>query len=121
VTFVVLTVALWWLLFRPLTRLIDERKARIEASLERAEETDRRAALLEAEREELIASAHREATEIRRRAQEQVHRYIMRSRARANTDAERIRQRAMVRHASALIESGVQDSGASEVDPGDRA
>src|SRR6185437_2379247 len=51
INFVVLTVALWWLLFRPLIRLIDERRARIQESLVRAEEVDRQAAAIEAERE----------------------------------------------------------------------
>jgi F-type H+-transporting ATPase subunit b len=116
VTFVVLIAALWWLLFRPLTRLIDERKAHIEASLLRAEEIDRQAATIEAEREALIASAHREAGEIRRRAQDQMDRYVTRARAGANADAERIRQQATVRHGSASIESDAEDSGPSDRD-----
>jgi F-type H+-transporting ATPase subunit b len=116
VTFVVLVVALWWLLFRPLTRLVDERKAHIAASLLRAEEIDRQAATTEAERAALIASAHREAREIRRRAQDQMDRYVVRARAEANADAERIRQQATLRQGSASIESGAEDSGPSERD-----
>jgi F-type H+-transporting ATPase subunit b len=115
VNFVLLTVALWWLLFRPLTRLIEDRKAHIEESLLRAEEIDRRAAAAEAEREALIASAHREAAEIRRRAQDQVQRYVTRSRAEATADADRIREQATVRYGSS-IESDAEDSGPSERD-----
>jgi F-type H+-transporting ATPase subunit b len=116
VNFIVLTAALWWLLFRPLTRLIDERRARIEESLVRAEEIDRRAAAAEAERADVVASAHREAAEIRRRAQEQVHRYVTSSRAKANAEADRIREQAIVRHGSASGESDPEDSGPSEGD-----
>jgi F-type H+-transporting ATPase subunit b len=116
VNFVVLTVALWWLLFRPLMRLIDERRARIQESLMRAEEIDRQAAAIEAEREAVIQSAHREAAEIRRRAQDQVHRYITRSRARAAADADRIREQATLRHGSVSVDSDLEDSTWSEGD-----
>jgi F-type H+-transporting ATPase subunit b len=116
VTFIVLTVALWWLLFRPLTRVIEERKAHIEASLLRAEEIDHQAAATEAERDALIASAHREAGEIRRRAQDQVDRYLTRSRASANADAAQ----PAVLDGSASIQSGAEASGPSEDDLDDQ-
>jgi F-type H+-transporting ATPase subunit b len=116
VNFVVLTAALWWLLFRPLMRLIDDRRARIQESLVRAEEIDRQTAALEAEREAVIRSAHREATEIRRRAQDQVHRYITRSRAKATADADRIRKQATLRHGSGSVDSDLEDGGRSEGD-----
>jgi F-type H+-transporting ATPase subunit b len=118
VNFVVLAVALWWLLFRPVTRLIEARKAQIRESLVRAEEIERQAAAAAAERETLIASAHREAAEIRRRAQEQADRYLARSRARADADADRSRERATVGQGSASIEPDGEDSGPSERDLG---
>jgi F-type H+-transporting ATPase subunit b len=116
INFVVLTAALWWLLFRPLMRLIDERRLRIQESLMRAEEIDREAAAMQAEREAVIQSAHREAAEIRRRAQDQVHRYITRSRARATADADRIREQATLRHGSVSVDSDLEDGGRTEVD-----
>ena len=116
INFVVLTAALWWLLFRPLMRLIDGRRLRIQESLMRAEEIDRQAAAIEAEREAVIQSAHREAAEIRRRAQDQVHRYITRSRARATADADRIREQATLRHGSASVDSDLEDGRRSEGD-----
>jgi F0F1-type ATP synthase membrane subunit b/b' len=111
VNFLVLTGALWWLFFRPLARLIEDRKARIHESLARAEEIDRQAAGAEAERQELIAGAHREAAEIRRRAHEQVDRYVTRSRVMAGADADRIRERAAARHGLAATESDAEDAG----------
>jgi F0F1-type ATP synthase membrane subunit b/b' len=116
VNFVVLVAALWWLLFRPLTRIIEARKAHIRESLVRAEEIDRQAAAAAAEREALIASAYREAAEIRRRAQDQVDRYLARSRERTNADAKRSRERATVGQGSASIEANADDSGPSERD-----
>jgi F0F1-type ATP synthase membrane subunit b/b' len=116
VNFVVLTAALWWLLFRPLTRLIEARKAHIRESLVRAEEIDRQAAAAAAEREALIASAHREAAEIRRRAQAQADRYLARSRAKADADADRSRERATVAEGSASAASAGDDNGASKRD-----
>jgi F0F1-type ATP synthase membrane subunit b/b' len=118
INFVVLAAALWWLLFRPLTRLIEARKARIRESLVRAEEIDRQAAAAAAEREALIASAHREAAEIRRRAQDQADRYLARSRAKADADSDRSRERATVGQGSASIESDGDDNGPNERDLG---
>lgn len=102
--FVVLTAVLWWLFFRPFARVVESRQERIRESLVRAEEIDRHASGLEAERQEVIARAHREAAEIRKRAHEQVYRYVAKSRATANADADRIRERAAVRHRQPPIE-----------------
>jgi F0F1-type ATP synthase membrane subunit b/b' len=117
VNFLVLTGALWWLFFRPLARLIEDRKARIHESLARAEEIDRQAAGAEAERQELVAGAHREATEIRRRAHEQVQRYVTRSRAGASADADRIRERAAARHGLAATQTNAEGAGPVERRP----
>lgn len=105
INFVVLTGALWWLFFRPLMRVIDERKARIDASLVRAEEIDRQEAAIQAQREEVIGSAHREAAELRRRSHEQMERYVTHSRAKARAEANRIREQAAARHGSATVDS----------------
>jgi F0F1-type ATP synthase membrane subunit b/b' len=117
VNFLVLTCALWWLFFRPLARLIEDRKARIHESLARAEEIDRQAAGAEAERQELIAGAHGEATEIRRRAHEQVERYVRRSRAGASADADRIREQAAARHGLEATQADASGPGPAERRP----
>jgi F-type H+-transporting ATPase subunit b len=85
---------LWWLVFRPITRLLDERERRVRESLSRAEEIDRLAEQAEAERRELLTTAHREAAAIRTRADEQARLFLVRARAEARDEANRILERA---------------------------
>jgi preprotein translocase subunit YajC len=99
VNFLVLLGILWFLFFRPFGRVMAQRQQRIHESLARADEIARLDAVAQAEREALIAEAHSEAAEIRRRAHDQVQRFVVRSRARANADADRIREQAAERHA----------------------
>lgn len=98
--FLVLVAILWLLFFRPFARVIEQRQKRIHESLARAEEIDRLDSVAEAERHSLISAANKDAAEIRRRAQEEVQRYVRRSRTSANADADRIRERAAERHAA---------------------
>jgi F-type H+-transporting ATPase subunit b len=91
--FGLLLVALWWLFFRPVTRLLDERERRVRESLEHAEEVDRFAKRAEAERRELLSQAHREAAAIRARADEQARRLLVRARLEAREESRRIVER----------------------------
>ena len=99
--FVVLVAALWWLFFRPFTRLVGLRQERIQASLARAEEIDRLDRVAETKRQELLTEAHKEVSEIRRLGADQVRRFMVRSRTEANAEADRIRTQAAARHAAA--------------------
>jgi F0F1-type ATP synthase membrane subunit b/b' len=110
VNFLVLVAAMWWLFFRPLTRVIEARQQRIQASLARAEEIDRLDRLAEAKRQELIDGANKEVAEIRRRGEEQVRRFVLRSRGQANAEADRIRGQAAARHAAATTPRGTDSS-----------
>lgn len=101
VNFLVLVAAMWWWFFRPLSRVIELRQQRIQASLARAEEIDRLDHLAEVKRQELITEAYKDAAETRRRADEQVRRFVVRSRGQANAEADRIRARAAARHTAA--------------------
>jgi F0F1-type ATP synthase membrane subunit b/b' len=98
--FLALVGILWLLFFRPFARVIEQRQQRIQHSLARADEIDRLDSIADAERAALIAEARREASEIRRRAHEEVQHYVLRSRTGANADADRIREQAQARHAS---------------------
>ncbi len=98
--FLVLVAILWLLFFRPFARVVEQRQRRVHESLARADEIDRLDSVAQAERQALIAEAHKEAAEIRRRAHEEAQRYVRRSRTRANADANRIRERAVERHAA---------------------
>jgi F-type H+-transporting ATPase subunit b len=92
--FAVLLVVLWWLFFRPITHLLEERERRVRESQARADETERLAALAEAERRELINAAHRDAATIRARGDEQGRALLARARTQARGEAELILQRA---------------------------
>jgi F-type H+-transporting ATPase subunit b len=92
--FLVLLAALWWLFFRPITRLLEERERRVRQSLRQAEEIEEQAAAAEAARAELIAAAHAQAREIRARAEGQAERLLVRTRAQAREEADRILERA---------------------------
>ena len=92
--FLLLLAVMWWLFFRPITRLLEAREHRVRESLIRAEEIDKQAVIAEAERGELLAAAYGEARAIRARAEEQAHRLLLRSRASAREEAERIVGRA---------------------------
>lgn len=90
----VVPAALWWLFFRPITGLLEERERRVRKSLLRAEEIEEQAAAAEAARAELLAAAHAEAREVRARAEQQAQRLLVRARAQAREEADRILGRA---------------------------
>jgi F0F1-type ATP synthase membrane subunit b/b' len=92
--FLLLLAALWWLFFRPITRLLDAREQRVRESLIRAEDIDKQAVVAEAERSALLAAAHAEARAIRARAEGQADRLLIRSRAMAREEAQRVAERA---------------------------
>jgi F-type H+-transporting ATPase subunit b len=93
--FLVLLAGLWWLFFRPITRLLEERERRVRQSLRRSEEIEEHAAAAEVARAELMAAAHAEAREIRARAEGQAERLLVRARAQAREEADRILERAV--------------------------
>jgi len=97
--FLLLVGILWFLFFRPFGRVIGDRQRRIQESLIRAAEIARLYSETDAKRQALIAEAHAEAAEIRRRAHDQATRFVRRARARANAEADRIREQATQRHA----------------------
>ena len=123
--FLLLLAVMWWLFFRPITRLLEAREHRVRESLIRAEEIDKQALIAEAERGELLAAAYGEARAIRARAEEQAHRLLIRSRANAREEAERIVARAaetvgnqpvpsndsMASEAARLTPNGMSDAG----------
>lgn len=76
VNFLVLLVLLWLVLFKPVTRMLDERTQRIEQSLARADEVRRAAERQEAERQEIMAEIRRESEQMRVRADEQAKRIV---------------------------------------------
>ena len=92
--FGLLLIVLWWLFFRPVTRLLEARERRVRDSQARAEESDRLTAEAEAKRRDLLANAHRDAATIRARGDEQGRALLARARTQAREEAELILQRA---------------------------
>ena len=88
--FIVLLVLLWLVLFKPVTRLLDERATRVRESLEHAEQVRRQTEQAEADRQALLAEMRRESEAIRLRADEQAKRTIAESQARAQAEADKI-------------------------------
>lgn len=88
--FVLLLVLLWLVLFKPVTRMLDERTQRIEQSLARADEVRQAAERQEEERQQLMAEIRRESEQMRVRADEQAKRIVSEAEANAQQRATQI-------------------------------
>ena len=64
VNFTLLAILLYFVAYKPVLRMLDDRSARIQKGLEDAEEASRRAAQMEQEFEQRMAEARREGQEI---------------------------------------------------------
>ncbi len=87
-----------WLFWRyalgPIVRMLDERQARVRASMEAAQEIQQELAATTARNEELLAEARQEAQRIVRQAREAEDAIIGRARDEANRQAEEYLSRA---------------------------
>ncbi|MEX2008306.1 MAG: F0F1 ATP synthase subunit B [Candidatus Spechtbacterales bacterium] len=99
VNFILLLGILTWFVYKPLLRALNERRERIETSLEQAAEIDQRMDEMRAYHQEQMAKAHKEAQEII-------------AAARVQTDEERQEQLDRVQHeVEQLIERAHQEIG----------
>jgi F-type H+-transporting ATPase subunit b len=92
--FVVFAVILYWLFGGPITRILSERRARIQQGLDDAEEARRARAAADEERIQALQEARREANEILTRAQKLADESRERDLAAAREEVERVRARA---------------------------
>ncbi|PJE76046.1 hypothetical protein COV04_01735 [Candidatus Uhrbacteria bacterium CG10_big_fil_rev_8_21_14_0_10_48_11] len=92
--FGLLIVALWFLLFKPMTRYMAERAGKIQSGLENAKKADRKLAELEVERRALLAKAESEATAVLEKADDEAKRMVVEAATTAERKAEAIRERA---------------------------
>src|SRR3954465_15463906 len=88
--FIVLIALLTYFLYRPITRMLDERAQRIQESLAAAERAQADVAQADREREELLASPRREIGEMMAQAQGAAERIQSEARANAQQEAQRI-------------------------------
>ena len=95
VNFVVLAVLLRALLYGPVTKMLDERRAKIEKGLEDARQAEAARANAEAERQKILDGARAEAQKIRAEANQQAEQTAAKIRADAQAEAEKTKADAL--------------------------
>lgn len=109
INFGVLLVGLWWFLYRPVIRMIDERQAKIAEGVENAEKAETRLSEIEQERDDVLSDARNDATSIvqhaKERAEEQASGIVGEAHQRAEGVLEAANARAEEAKAQALRES----------------
>ena len=91
VNFVVLAVLLRALLYGPITKMLDERRAKIEKGLEDARQAEAARANAETERQKILDGARAEAQKIRAEANQQAEQAAAKIQADAQAGAEKIK------------------------------
>ena len=94
INFAILLIVLRLFLYKPVLRLLDERKRRIQEGLERAEQAAAQASASETEAREAIERAQQQSREFVQQAQEAAAQLRAQLEERARADAERIVARA---------------------------
>ena len=92
--FALLLIALWALAFKPVSKMLDERRARIETGLRDAEQARRDRGQAETERVAALTEARREANDILNRAQKVAQETRDADIAATRDELERMRHRA---------------------------
>jgi len=95
VNFVVLAVLLRALLYGPITKMLDERRAKIEKGLEDARQAEVARANAETERQKILDGARAEAQKIRAEANQQAEQTAAKIRADAQAEAEKTKADAL--------------------------
>ncbi|HEX3722532.1 MAG TPA: F0F1 ATP synthase subunit B [Nitrolancea sp.] len=98
IAFIVFLTIFWKLALGPLTNMIDQRRNRIEESMQAAERMQRELAATQARNEEVLGEARREAQRLLATARENVEQTLARAREQAQVEANRIaeQERAMI-------------------------
>ena len=95
VNFAVLAWLLGKLLYGPITKMLDERRAKIEKGLEDARAAETARANAEAERQSILDGARAEAQKLRAEANQQAEQAAAKIRADAQAEAEKIKANAL--------------------------
>ena len=90
INFIVLLVLLRLVLYKPVTRMLDDRAQRVRDSMQQADQARRAAEQAETDRQALLAETRREAQEMLRQADERAKRAIADASERAQEQANRI-------------------------------
>lgn len=70
INFAIVLVILWLFVYKPVIRMLDERKEKIEKSVRQADEIEKRMDELEKERDQILTAARKEAMTIAEKANE---------------------------------------------------
>jgi F-type H+-transporting ATPase subunit b len=122
VNFLILLFILKKFMYKPILKVLDERKERIAQSLKNAEEIERKLALTEEEKDKILAMASSEAqkmidetkkeidalkVELTQNAQEQAEGIIKKGQEAARSEAEKMKQEIMVNMAE-IVAKGME-------------
>jgi len=94
IAFIVFLGIFWKFALGPLTNIIDQRRGRIEESMQAAERMQKELAATQARNEETLAEARRDAQKLLSSAREAAEQTIARAKDQAQVEAERIAEHA---------------------------
>jgi F-type H+-transporting ATPase subunit b len=94
INFGVVVGLLWWLLYKPVTKMLNDRTARIEASLREADDVKKQLANAKSGYEAELTKARQEAAAIVAQAQDRAKSQEVEIVAQARREADRIREEA---------------------------
>jgi F-type H+-transporting ATPase subunit b len=96
INFGVVIALLWWLLYKPVTKMLNDRTARIEASLREADDVKKQLANAKSGYEAELTRARQEAAAIVAQAQDRAKAQEVEIIAQARREADRVREEARV-------------------------
>lgn len=96
INFGVVIALLWWLLYKPVTKMLNDRTARIEASLREADDVKKQLANAKSGYEAELTRARQEAAAIVAQAQDRAKAQEAEIVAQARREADRVREEARV-------------------------
>jgi F-type H+-transporting ATPase subunit b len=92
--FIIFVVIFWKYALGPITRMIDDRRVRIQESMEAAERIQKELAATQARNEEVLVEARREAQHILAIARESAEQTLARAREQTHVEADQIIEKA---------------------------
>ncbi len=94
IAFIIFLVVFWRYALGPITRMLDDRRARVEESMQAAERMQKELAATQARNEEILAEARREAQKVLAAARDNADQTMARARDQAQVEANQIIEKA---------------------------
>lgn len=96
IAFIIFLYIFWRYALGPITRMLDQRRERIEESMQAAERMQKELAATQARNEEILAEARRDAQRVLATARENAEQTLARAREQAQVEANQIIEKARV-------------------------